>query len=72
MTVQQMAEYGDWKSEGNVDYCDVTECVQSPARHVLVDRHAARYPPGAPVVWLLCLTHHEEYIRACNELYDKH
>ena len=67
MTVEEIANLGDWKKSGDVDFCDVGKCMDDVKKYAEV----VYKDTGGVEVWYFCRRHFREYLYATNELREK-
>lgn len=67
MTVEEIANLGDWRKAGDVDWCDVGRCplnAENYAEVVYRDSEATE-------TWYFCKEHFAEYLRIRNNIREK-
>jgi hypothetical protein len=65
MTVEEIAERGDWCKTGNIVDCNVSRCRTAASNYAVVRTK------DADDTWFFCDEHFMEYLRKRDELREK-
>jgi len=65
MTIEEIANEGDWTQAGDIGGCDVANCVRTAEKFAEI-----RNPPAVDT-WYFCPEHFTEYLRMADALRER-